>query len=72
MRRVDLAIGDEVFVCLPYGGGKAWGHITALDAAPEGKPTNTVRIAFLPGTGPRYRHDDHPVALREIVRRKDR
>jgi hypothetical protein len=71
MRRADLAVGDEVYICLPYAGGRGWARITTLDAPPEGKQTNTVRVAFLPGFGPSWRRDDRPCSVRDIWSKRD-
>lgn len=81
MKKADLAVGDIVFVALPYEGGKGTVQITDLDAGPNGPyATQTIRACRVQGSSaPRGYHtraklvDDEwsPMALspREVVRK---
>jgi hypothetical protein len=70
MRTRELAEGDVVLVVLPYEGGRGWASIDALKVASE--PPNraqTIRVSFLPGSGPEFNRT-RTVRPHDIVRRR--
>lgn len=75
MRRKDLAVGDRVFVVLPYDGGCGWAKVLDLDADPKGnRPTWSILVRFESGQTARNvssEGDARLVAPNHIVRLAD-
>lgn len=48
MKRVDLKIGDRVWIVLPYSGGRGYATIVDLDVRPSKheRRTQTIRVKF--------------------------
>jgi hypothetical protein len=70
MKTRELSEGDVVLVVLPYEGGRGWASIDALSVASE--PPNrarTVRVSFLPGSGPGFNRT-RLVRPHDIVRKR--
>lgn len=53
MRTADIGKGAEVYVILPYDGGRGWATVVEPRARPgRGHAAATVRIEFLPREAP--------------------
>lgn len=72
MRKADLQVGDEVFVCLPYSGGRCWARVDALNAKPS-RPggLDTITVTFLPRQGPSVNRTRNVTPSTVMERRAD-
>ena len=69
MQKRELAVGDRVWVYLPYDGGRGYATILDLNAEPIGqRKTATIRVRFEPG---QLAYRERLIRPKDVIRKVD-